>query len=139
MAVAFLRALLMIHLRLSLRCQQPGKSDLTLRNFRLYECMLHLYSRIFLISFSPNPNPIQSKSKSNVCYIYIHVFFPLASHQIKLSNIHIYIFIYIYIIIYIIQQLVNKCRFLESTLLNYAYIYIYIYTYIYACTVKILA
>ena len=32
-----------------------------------------------------------------------------------------YIYTYIYIYIYIIQQLVNKCRFLESTLLNYAY------------------
>ena len=29
--------------------------------------------------------------------------------------------LYIYIYVYIIQQLVNKCRFLETTLLNYAY------------------
>ena len=43
-------------------------------------------------------------------YVYIH----------KNTNIKRYC-IYYYIYIYIIQQLVNKCRFLESTLLNYTY------------------
>ena len=33
----------------------------------------------------------------------------------------IYIHIYLYVYIYIFQQFVNKCRFYESTLLNYAY------------------
>ena len=37
------------------------------------------------------------------------------------AELYIYMYIYIYIYIYIIQQLVNKCRFLESTLLNYDY------------------
>ena len=46
--------------------------------------------------------------------IYIHIY-------ISDSTMTPLVYIYEYIYIYIIQQFVNKCRFYESTLLNYAY------------------